>query len=60
MQRVFTRAVGRFKAGEIKDYPSAVWREIARSARLTLDKFTSPVDVELKRIGQREAQRSTA
>jgi hypothetical protein len=39
--RVFTRDVGtKFIRGQLKDYTPTVWKGIARSAGLPLDKFT--------------------
>lgn len=40
MQRVFTKDVGRFKKGEVRDYTKQVWEGIARSAKMKLDDFT--------------------
>ncbi len=43
MQRMFLQDVGRYKAGEIRDYPQGIWTDIARSAGQALDRFTKPV-----------------
>lgn len=43
MQRMFLQDVGRFKAGEIRDYPQGIWTDIARSAGAPLDRVTKPV-----------------
>lgn len=40
MQRVFTKDVGRFKRGEIRDYTRQVWENLARSAKMKLEDFT--------------------
>lgn len=48
MERVFTKQVGRFGVGEIRDYPGSVWEQIARSAGKSLDSFTKPVTLALK------------
>lgn len=40
MQRIFTKDVGRFKKGEVRDYTKQVWEGIARSAKMKLDDFT--------------------
>ncbi len=42
MQRQFTRKIGRFEKGEVRDYTAQVWAGISNSARLPLDKFTKP------------------
>jgi hypothetical protein len=45
MLRVFTKDVGRFHRGDVRDYPSHVWKAIAGDAKATLDAFTqSPAD----------------
>jgi hypothetical protein len=49
MLRAFTRPVGRFTAGEQRDYSRSVWEAIARSAKLPLDKFSIPVTDEVLR-----------
>ena len=43
MERLFTKAVGRFKLGEVRDYAASVWAHVARSAKRPLDTFTKPV-----------------
>jgi hypothetical protein len=40
MQRIFTKDIGRFKKGEVREYPKQVWEGIARSAKMKLDEFT--------------------
>lgn len=40
MLRKFTKTVGRFQKGTVKDYPSATWAAIQDSAGQPLDKFT--------------------
>lgn len=44
MRLVFIKDVGRYKRGEIRDYPTPTWAAIERSARLSLGRFTQPVD----------------
>ena len=45
MRLVFTKDIGNnFKAGVVKDYPKPVWNQIAKSAKMALNKFTKPVD----------------
>jgi len=41
MERIFTKETGRFKRGDIRDYPVGVWRGIAKSTRKPLDSFTA-------------------
>jgi hypothetical protein len=47
--RDIKRAAGggiRFKAGQVADYPSDVWKQIAANLKLPLEAFTTdPVDV---------------
>lgn len=43
MQRMFLQNLGRFKAGDIRDYPQGIWTDIARSAGQPLDRITKPV-----------------
>lgn len=40
MERVFIKSVGRFEAGEVKDYPPPTWGSIAESIGENLDDFT--------------------
>ncbi len=45
MQRVFTKDLSEnFKIGVVKDYPKSVWSQIAKSAKMKLDKFSKPID----------------
>lgn len=44
MQLMFTKSVGNFKAGEIRDYPSPTWAQIAASAGSKLASFTRDVN----------------
>lgn len=44
MLRKFTKDLGRYKSGEVHDYPKAVWENIARSAKAKLDSFSEAVD----------------
>ncbi len=43
MQRAFTKTVGRFKRGEIRDYPGVVWTQIAKTVGEPLGRFTADV-----------------
>jgi hypothetical protein len=44
MNRVFTQDVGKYRAGDIRDYPLATWRDIAKSAKKPLEKITETTD----------------
>lgn len=48
MLRVFTKAVGRFRPGDIRDYPRHVWAQIERSAGQPLDRFSRPVEATVE------------
>lgn len=43
MVRVFTRDIGRYKKGEMRDYPKNVWGSLAKSVKSPLDKITREV-----------------
>ena len=40
MQRVFTKDVGRFRKGDVRDYPKPLWQDIARSQKMKLEDFS--------------------
>jgi len=42
-QRVFLKDVGRFARGTVGEYPRTTWKDIARSAKMPLERFTEPV-----------------
>lgn len=44
MERIFTKDVGRFKSGDLRDYAKGVWTQIERNVRKPLDSFTKPAD----------------
>jgi hypothetical protein len=44
MRRVITKTVGRFKTGQILDYPRGTWDQIAVSAKMNLEAFSSLAD----------------
>lgn len=44
MQRIFTKNLGNFKKGDIKEYPSGTWVQIEKSAKESLDTFTKLVE----------------
>ena len=48
MERVFTRQIGRFELGAVRDYAKSVWQQIERSAKQPLEKFSRPVDEALR------------
>lgn len=43
MQRIFTKSIGNFKKGDIKDYPQGTWNRVEESADKPLNEFTKPV-----------------
>lgn len=43
MERIFTRNVGRFKAGEVRDYPAQTWATLAANANMSLSAFSKAV-----------------
>ena len=43
MQRIFTKSLGNFKKGDIKDYPQGTWNSIEQSANRPLNEFTKPL-----------------
>lgn len=55
MRRRFLRDVKtaagdiRFGRGEVRDYPSGTWSDIARAARVSIDKLTAPADEPVAR-----------
>ena len=42
--RVFLKDVGRFKKGDIREYPYPTWQGLEKSAKMALEKFSKPVD----------------
>lgn len=44
MRRTFLKSVGRYAAGQTHDWPIATWQQVARSAKMALDKLSSPTD----------------
>jgi len=56
MERVFTKNVGKkFKAGDIRDYPLATWKAIARDAMAPLKYFSQPVKEAVKEMVKERA-----
>lgn len=43
MERIFIRPVGRYKSGDVRDYPANTWAQIAKNAGQRLDLITRPV-----------------
>lgn len=43
MERVFIKPVGRYKAGDVRDYPTHTWATIASNVGQRLDVITRPV-----------------
>ena len=44
MTRVFTKETGRWKKGDIREYPFTTWQQIERGAKQKLDVFSTEVD----------------
>ena len=44
MLRKITKAIGRYREGEVHDYPKAVWDKMAADGKTKLDKFSEPVE----------------
>jgi len=44
MLRQFTKAVGRYRAGEHHDYPRGVWNKLASDVGEPLDGFSAAVE----------------
>lgn len=40
MLREFTKSVGRFRLGDVRDYPKATWEQIASGAGEVLDRIS--------------------
>lgn len=40
MERIFTKNVGRFVKGQLRDYPKQVWEQLAKSAKMKIEDFT--------------------
>jgi hypothetical protein len=43
MLRQFTKDIGRFERGEVKDYPKPTWDQMAVNAGQPLEKFTAAI-----------------
>lgn len=57
MQRVFIEDVGRFKKGDIRDYPKGTWGNIARSSNNKLESITTSVESAVMHNGKRGGKR---
>jgi len=44
MVRRFIRDAGRFKKGDVRDYPRATWNDIAKASKRALNGITEPID----------------
>lgn len=49
MQRIFTKTIGRYKAGDIYDWPRVTWEHFARSVNQSLSAFTESVEAAADR-----------
>lgn len=44
MQRIFTKKIGRYDIGSIRDYSLLTWKQIEKTLGLPMDKFSRPLD----------------
>ena len=44
MVRMFTTDVGRFKTGDVRDFPQTTWKQISVSAKQKLETFSKKLD----------------
>lgn len=44
MTRLFTKNMGRWKKGDIREYPIPTWRQIERGATHPLDSFSKEIE----------------
>ena len=44
MVRMFTTDVGRFKTGDVRDFPQTTWKQISVSAEQKLETFSKELD----------------
>lgn len=44
MLRRFTKDIGRYKEGEVHDYPKSVWDRLAVNGKTRLERFTEVVE----------------
>ena len=58
MLREFTKSVGRFQAGDVRDYPKATWDEVARAAGTKLEHISKAAGEVSTPISNREAARN--
>lgn len=54
MVRAFTDDVGRYKRGDIRDYPIQTWKGLERSARRPLGAFSKLVEDVVKESTTRD------
>ena len=44
MTRVFTKDLGRWKKGDIREYPIPTWQQIGRGNKVSLDSFSREIE----------------
>lgn len=44
MTRVFTKDLGRWKKGDIREYPFTTWQQIERNSKASVDSFSKEVE----------------
>lgn len=65
MKRIFTQTVsGRYKRGQVRDWPMSTWNGLSNSLKMDLDSFTKPkadeTFVELERAVGRSKEATNA
>ncbi len=57
MERILTRDVGRYKMGDIFDWPKPTWDQIAAHFNKSMSAFSKPVeDVAKRAVAERRAR----
>jgi len=46
MLREFTQPIGRYKQGEVHDYPRTTWNQLAHNAKAKLESFTKAISID--------------
>ena len=54
MERVLTRTVGRYQAGEIRDWPLQTWKQIAANFGKKIEYFSKPVAEVVEKAVKKE------
>ena len=46
MLRKFTAAAGRYRVGDVRDYPRDVWNTMARELKMKLESFSTACELD--------------